>query len=204
MGISSVDSFPVQSGGSLIFFFQLFRCRNLALNRVFAYFLVADMFYTWGVSGPPTFVQPPYICMPPYIHTPPGMYTPPYAPILFYASVCFWRLCMLWGVVMGSPLCWDTLPYITLVWWCIPFDYTPHTQSLVPCTWVCFRDISMLCGHFPSVRKGLGVFPPSVEGGRHQHLRCPYAHSCTFFVVHYVSHFDYGSDYYSSSYTGIF
>ena len=34
MGISSVGSFPVWSGGSLIFF-QLFRCRNLALNRVF-------------------------------------------------------------------------------------------------------------------------------------------------------------------------
>ena len=34
MGISSVGSFPVQSGGSLIIF-QLFRCRNLALNRFF-------------------------------------------------------------------------------------------------------------------------------------------------------------------------
>ena len=34
MGISGVGSFPVQSGGSLIFF-ELFRCRNLALNRVF-------------------------------------------------------------------------------------------------------------------------------------------------------------------------
>ena len=37
MGISSVGSFPVQSGGSLIFF-QLFRCRNLVLNRVFPTF----------------------------------------------------------------------------------------------------------------------------------------------------------------------
>ena len=45
MGISGVGSFPVQSGGSLIFF-HLFRCRNLALNRVFPYFLVAGMFYT--------------------------------------------------------------------------------------------------------------------------------------------------------------
>ena len=34
---SSVSSFQVQSGGSLILF-QLFRCRNLALNRFFSYF----------------------------------------------------------------------------------------------------------------------------------------------------------------------
>ena len=37
MCISSVGSFPVQSAGSLINF-QLFRCRNLALNRFFSYF----------------------------------------------------------------------------------------------------------------------------------------------------------------------
>ena len=34
-GISSVGSFPVQSGGSLIIF-QFPRCRNLVLNRVFS------------------------------------------------------------------------------------------------------------------------------------------------------------------------
>ena len=32
---------------------------------------------------------------------------------------------MLWGVVMASPLCWDILPYITPVWGCLPFNYTP-------------------------------------------------------------------------------
>ena len=35
--ISGVGSFPVQSGGSLIFF-PVPRCRNLALNRIFSYF----------------------------------------------------------------------------------------------------------------------------------------------------------------------
>ena len=57
---------------------------------------------------------------------------------------------------------------------------------------------------FPSVG-GLGV-PLSVGGfwGVHQHLWCPYAHSCTFFIVHYVSCFYYGYDYSSSSYGGIF
>ena len=38
MGISGVGSFPVQSGGSLIIF-QLFRCRDFALNRFFPTFL---------------------------------------------------------------------------------------------------------------------------------------------------------------------
>ena len=53
--------------------------------------------------------------------------------------------------------------------------------------------------------EGFGVFPPISWGvWGNQHLRCPYAHSCTFFVVHYVSHFNYGSEYYSSSYSGIF
>ena len=52
-------SFPVWSGDSLIIF-QLFRCRNLALNRfLFLLFLEAGMFCTWGVW------MPPYMCMPP-------------------------------------------------------------------------------------------------------------------------------------------
>ena len=59
----------------------------------------------------------------------------------------------------------------------------------------------MLCGHFPSV-EGLGVFPPWVGGistwDDHMLILVP------FFVVHYVSHFDYGSNYYYSSYSGIF
>ena len=71
---------------------------------------------------------------------------------------------MLWGVVMGSPLCWDTLPYITPVWGCLPFNYTPTLSCCFPVHQyvlgisVCYVDI------FPSVRKGLGVFPPSVGG----------------------------------------
>ena len=61
----------------------------------------------------------------------------------------------------------------------------------------------MLHGHFLLSGRFGGVFPISWGWG-HQHLRCPYAHSCTFFIVHYVSHFNYGSDYYSSSYSSIF
>ena len=77
----------------------------LALNRGFSHFLVAGMFYTWGCLDTPTFIHPHTFVCPLYISM-------PLCPILFCASVCFWGLCMLWGVVMGSPLCWDTLPYI--------------------------------------------------------------------------------------------
>ena len=79
MGISGVGSFPVWSGGSLIFF-QLFRCRNLALNRVFSYFLVAGMFlYLWGVWMLPMFVHPLYVCTPHMLVCPQGCaHTPIY------------------------------------------------------------------------------------------------------------------------------
>ena len=60
MGISSVGSFPVQSGGSLIIIFQLFRCRNLALNRMFLLYLRGR--YVLHLRGhlytPCTFVHP--------------------------------------------------------------------------------------------------------------------------------------------------
>ena len=103
--------------------------------------------------------------MPPCLYTSICLYAPrgvhtPICPLLFYASVCFWRLCMLWGVVMGSLLCWDTLLYITPDWGCLPFITPPHSVIGSLCIGM-FRDISMLCGHFPSVRKGLGVFPIS-------------------------------------------
>ena len=126
---------------------------------------------------------------------------PPICPL--YSSV---PLCIFGGFACHGGLEWAPLyfghpplhyPHLGVP----PLNYTPNTQLLVPCALVCFRDISMLCGHFPSV-EGFGGISPSV--GEHHYLRCPYAHSCTFFVVCYVSHFDYGSYYYSSSYSGIF
>ena len=91
-------------------FFRLFRCRNLALNRAFSYFLVADMFFILGGGWmPPTFVHPLYICTPPVHSYAPGVYTPLYAPLLLCASVCSQRLCMLWEVVRGC-LSVRTLP----------------------------------------------------------------------------------------------
>ena len=66
MGISSVGSFPVWSGGSLIFF-PVPRHRNLALNRVFfLLFLVIGMFFIlWGHLDALYVCTSLYICMPP-------------------------------------------------------------------------------------------------------------------------------------------
>ena len=102
-----------------------------------------------------------------------------------------------------AALCVGTPPYTTPVWGCLHFNYTPHTQSLVPCALVCFRNISMLCGHFPSV-EGFGGVPPSVGEFGASALEMSTCSFLYIFVVHYVSHFNYGSDYYSSSYSGIF
>ena len=90
-------------------------------------------------------------------YAPRGVHTPHMPPILLCLCV-FWRLCMLWGVVMGSPLCCDILPYITPVWGCLPFIYTPTLSCWFPVHQyvsgisVCYVGISLLL-------KGLGVFP---------------------------------------------
>ena len=146
--------------------------------------------------------------MPPHLYIPcmfihPHMFIhPPYALILFYASVCFWRLCMLWGVVMGSP-CVVT-PSLTspLFGGASPLT-SPTLSSWFPVHQyvsgisVCYVGISLLSGRvwvcFP-ISWGVGASALDV----HMLILIP------FFVVHYVSCFDYGSDYYSSSYSGIF
>ena len=125
---------------------------------------------------------------------PPLVYTP-ICPHTLLCICVFLEALHVVGVVIGSPLCWDTSLTPPLFGGASPSS-TPHTHSF-PVHWyvsgisVCYVGISLLL-------KGLGVWG-------HQHLRCPYAHSCTFvFVVHYVSHCNYGSDYYSSSYSSIF
>ena len=65
----------------LLYFFQLFRCRNLALNRVFSYFFSGrHVFILEGVSGCPHICTPQYVHMPPYVCMPPGVYIPPICP----------------------------------------------------------------------------------------------------------------------------
>ena len=146
------------------------------------------------------FVCPVHLYNPIHSYAPRGVHTP-ICPHTLLCLCVFWRLCMLCGGCNGLPFVFGQPPLHHPCLGVPPLQLHPHTQSLVPCASVCFRDISMICGHFPSVRKGLGVFPHQLGVG-HQHLRCPYAHSCTFFVVYYVSCFDYSSNYYSSSYSG--
>ena len=120
MGISGVGSFPVQSGGSLIFF-QLFRFRNLALNRVFSYFLVAGMFlYLGECLDIPIFICPhTFVCLQGCTHP----HMPPYSSV----PLCFWRLCILLGLVMGFFLCWDTSLTSPLFWGASPLITPPHS-----------------------------------------------------------------------------
>ena len=140
--------------------------------------------------------------MPPCLYAPCKFVHPHMPP---YSSV---HLCVFGGFACcggcnGLPFVLGHFPYITPVLGCLPFNNTPTLSHWFPVHHyvsgisVCYVGISLLL-------KGLGVFPTSWGVWGHQHLRYPYAHSCTFFVEHYVSHFDYGSDYYSSSYSGIF
>ena len=157
------------------------------------------MFLYLGMSGHPHIHTP--ICLyTPYICTPPGVYTHPICPILFCACVFLVALHVV-GVVM-APLCVGTPPLHHPFGGASPSIRPPHSV-IVPCALVC-SGISVYYVGISLLLKGLGVFPHQLGVWGHQHLRCPYAHSCTFFVVHYVSHCDYSSDYYSSSYSGIF
>ena len=87
-------------------------------------------------------------------------------------------------------VCWDTSHTPPLFGGALPLNFTPHTQSSVPCA-LLFSGISVsyVGPFFPSV-EGFGGVPPISWGGlgTHQLFSCPYAHSGTFFVVHYGSH----------------
>ena len=116
--------------------------------------------------------------MPLYICMPPGVYTPPYAPILVYACVGLEALHVVGGC-NGLPLVLEHPTYMG----CLPLT-PPHSVIGDGKGSLC---IGMFQGHqyvmwaFPSISNDLGVFPPSVGGWRgHWHMRCPYAHSCTF------------------------
>ena len=101
MGISSVGSFPVWRFSNI--FFQLFRCRNLALNRVFSYFLVVGMFlYLGGAWTPPMFVCPLYIC------TPQGCTHPHRPPCSSVHLHGFGAFACCGGLLSAFSVCWDT------------------------------------------------------------------------------------------------
>ena len=95
---------------------------------------------------PPCSYAPIELYAPIHSYTPRGVHTPIIPP---YSSV---HLCVFGGFACcgggnGLPFVLGHLPYTPPVWGCLLFNYTPLTQLLVPCVLVCFRDISMLCGH---------------------------------------------------------
>ena len=168
MCISGVGSFPVQSGGSLIYF-QLFRCRKLALNRVFSYFLVVGMclYLGRGWLHTPMFVHPLYVCMPPVCLYAPcmfvcplGVYTSPRGPPCFCALHGFWHIACCGGVVFLFYVYRDTPP---LFGGASPLITPPtlHCWFSVHCY---SQGYQFLCGLSPSI-EGFGGVPPITGGG---------------------------------------
>ena len=113
---------------------------------------------------PPCLYTPLYICTPPIclyapicLYTPRGIYTPQ-GPPCFCAPAWFWHIACCGGVVFLFYVYWDTPPL---------FEGPPpllHPPTL--CCWFsvhCYsQGYQFLCGPFPLLLKGLGVFPPSL------------------------------------------
>ena len=120
-------SFPVQSGGSLIIF-QLLRCRNVALIRVFfLLFLEVGMFYTWGLSACALHLYAPYVLYALIHSTPLEVYTPPYVPHTPLCICMFSEDSACCGVDKGPLTCWTTSFTPPPVWGCLPICLQPHS-----------------------------------------------------------------------------
>ena len=140
-----------------------------------------------------------FVC-PPYVHTPPrGVHTP-MGPHALSAPAWFWSIVCCGGLFFCLMCSGAHHPYLG-----VPPPYYPPHSLLVTCA-LLFSGISVLMWGLSPSMKGLGgVFPITWGGlGGTSALCCSHVHSYTFFVVHYVSRLDHGSDYYSSSYCGIF
>ena len=150
---------------------------------------------------PHTFVCPLYICTPHAFIWPLGVYTPPGAPHVSVLLHGFGTLHVVGGCF--SVLC--VLGHTTPIWGCLPLYYTPHTLLLVLCA-LLFSGISVLMWAFSPFFWRVWGCSPHHWGRLGWHIgSCSHAHSVTpFFVVHYVSCLNHGSDYYSSNYSGIF
>ena len=164
MGISSVGSFPVQSGGSLIFFPTFLRGRHV--------------FILGGCLDAPTFIHPHTFVFPHTFICPQGCSHTPICPPYSSASVCSQYLLHVVEVVRDPLTCW-TLPLNLPQYDGASPSVTSCTHSLVSlCTdmfqeYLSYADFSLM----------LGVWgcSPSVGGSRgHQDMGRPYAHSCTF------------------------
>ena len=145
-----------------------------------------------------------------FVHLPTCSYAPRGVhPICPHTPLC---ICMFseafaccGGICKGLPYVLRHFPYTTSVWGCLPFSCTPlHLVIGLPVHQYVLGISVCHVGIFPSVG-GLGDVPPSVWGSGGTSALVMFI--CSFlyiFVVHYVSHFYYGYDYYYSGYDGIF
>ena len=174
MGISHVGSFPVWCGGSLIIF-QLFICRNLALNRMFLFYLRGrHVLHLGDIYTPHMIVHP--ICLyasctfgSPHVQT-----TPICPPCSLCASICSRGICM-WNedgghlyapIHSNTPICLDA-SYV----WHPPHVYMPLMFS---CTSVCAQGYLHVIWGIHPICWGLGGISTSV---RHFGV-CQYIHCC--------------------------
>ena len=194
MGISNVSSSPVWFGGSLIIF-QLFRCRNMALNMFFPTFLSGRHVFILGRH-----LDTPYICTPPYVHMPLGVQMLPHMSPILLCICIFSEASACCGELYRPLTCW-TPPlhagHLPLYWMCFPIHLTPSTHWLASLCICMFLGISACdMGNIPLMLGVWGV-PPYVGV-------CRASASLGVCMLHYVSHTYHDSDYYSSSYGGVF
>ena len=117
------------------------------------------MFYTWACLVPPMFVHSHMFIHPHMFVCPQGCTCLPYA--LPYSSMplCFLEALHVVGVVMGFPLCWNTLPYITPVWGCPPLLHPPHSVIGSLCIGI-FQGYQYVIWAFPLCQEGFGGVSP--------------------------------------------
>ena len=141
---------------------------------------------------PPCMFVHPTVCL----YAPRGVHTP-MGPHALRAPAWFWSIVCCGGVVFLLYVYWGTPP---LFGGASPLLHPPHSFVGYLCI-VILRLSVLMWGPSPSI-EGFGGCWGGLGGT--SALCCSHVHSYTFFVVHYVLSLDHGSDYYSSSYCGIF
>ena len=153
-----------------------------------------------GFWTPPLFVCPINLYAPICSYSPQGC-TPPYVSHAPLGISVFSEASACCGGCKGPLTCW-TLPLHLPCIGVPPLQFAPHS-ILASVYWyvlgilVCHMGILPLCW-------GFGGVPPSVGSSGGSSTGVPMCSFLYIFVVHYVSHFYHGYDYYSSSYGGIF
>ena len=173
VGISDVGSFPVWSGWSLIIC-QLFRCRNLVINRMFSY--IRGRHGGCQLRGHPyapihlytscTFIHTLYVCMP---HT-------SVFPIPLYICMFFYVPHMSWGL---GGIC---TPHVS--WGLLGVSVHLTGISVSVSTSICSQFITVM----PVAPHHCGLLLYWTGCLWLSAMSCCHSFLCSF---HYVSHFYY-------------